>query len=49
MLLANQAVAKKIYDSFPDIALLRRHPSPKQDVLKEAVSFIFKIKNERFR
>lgn len=44
MLLANQAVAKKIYDTFPDIALLRRHPPPKEEILKDAVNFIFIIK-----
>eukprot|EP00927_Polykrikos_kofoidii_P079100 TRINITY_DN75896_c0_g1_i1.p1 TRINITY_DN75896_c0_g1~~TRINITY_DN75896_c0_g1_i1.p1 ORF type:complete len:1011 (+),score=195.61 TRINITY_DN75896_c0_g1_i1:76-3108(+) len=34
MLLANQAVAKKILDSFPMFAVLRRHPPPKDDALK---------------
>ncbi|CAD5229305.1 unnamed protein product [Bursaphelenchus okinawaensis] len=35
MLLANQSVAKKIESHFPDTALLRRHPSPKQKVMRE--------------
>jgi len=34
MLLANGAVAKKILDSFPMFAVLRRHPPPKEDALK---------------
>ena len=29
MLLANMAVAHKISKTFPEIALLRRHPTPK--------------------
>ena len=29
MLLANMAVAQRIWRAFPDRALLRRHPSPK--------------------
>lgn len=28
MLLANISVAKKIYEHFPEFAVLRRHPSP---------------------
>lgn len=31
MLLANEAVARKIRGSFPDSALLRRHPTPAQE------------------
>ena len=33
MLLANMAVARKIYTTFPRIAVLRRHPDPKMDML----------------
>jgi exoribonuclease R len=28
MLLANMSVAKKLYDTFPELAVLRRHPPP---------------------
>lgn len=28
MLLANISVAQKIYDEFPEFALLRKHPAP---------------------
>lgn len=28
MLLANISVAQKIYDEFPDCAMLRKHPAP---------------------
>ncbi|CAD5234499.1 unnamed protein product [Bursaphelenchus xylophilus] len=35
MLLANQSVAMKIESHFPETALLRRHPPPKQKVLRE--------------
>lgn len=28
MLLANISVAQKIYDEFPECALLRKHPAP---------------------
>lgn len=34
MLLANQAVAKKILDSYPGFGVLRRHPPPKDEALK---------------
>ena len=43
MLLANVWVAKKIYESFPSCAILRRHPPPKE---KELNNFV-KILNER--
>ena len=43
MLLANVWVAKKIYESYPSCAILRRHPPPKE---KELNNFI-KILNER--
>ena len=43
MLLANVWVAKKIYESFPSCAILRRHPPPKE---KELGNFI-KILKER--
>lgn len=36
MLLANISVAKKIYDSFPDIAFLRCHEPPKHSMLLDA-------------
>ena len=35
MLLANQSVAQHIYKHFPDMALLRRHPSPLEKRLKD--------------
>ncbi|MFH4974565.1 hypothetical protein AB6A40_001274 [Gnathostoma spinigerum] len=35
MLLANMAVAKKIAHTYPKIALLRRHPPPKQKMLRD--------------
>ena len=37
MLLANMAVARKIYTTFPDVAILRRHPDPKMDMLDKIV------------
>jgi len=37
MLLANMAVAHKIYTTYTDIAVLRRHPPPKQDMLDKVV------------
>lgn len=41
MLLANISVAKKIFQNFPEFAVLRRHPSPpaaNYDVLVKAAS-----------
>ena len=38
MLLANMAVARKIYKHFPDIAVLRRHPKPQARMLNDLVS-----------
>ncbi|KNE56473.1 VacB and RNase II family 3'-5' exoribonuclease [Allomyces macrogynus ATCC 38327] len=35
MLLANQSVASKISDTFPDLALLRRHAPPGDDMMKK--------------
>lgn len=35
MLLANIAVAHKIYKSFPDKAILRRHPVPNSRQIEE--------------
>ncbi|KNE54823.1 VacB and RNase II family 3'-5' exoribonuclease [Allomyces macrogynus ATCC 38327] len=35
MLLANQSVATKISDTFPDLALLRRHAPPGDDMMKK--------------
>jgi DIS3-like exonuclease 2 len=37
MLFANMAVAKKIYDSFPEVAMLRRHEPPLDTKLEEVV------------
>jgi exoribonuclease R len=37
MLLANMSVAEKIEEAYPQIALLRRHPSPKQKTLREVL------------
>ena len=37
MLLANMAVARKIFTSFPEAAILRRHPDPKMDMLDKIV------------
>lgn len=39
MLLANISVAKKIYDSFPQISLLRSHPPPDPKLLRDLNSF----------
>ncbi|KAM8791695.1 DIS3-like exonuclease 2 [Rhynchonycteris naso] len=39
MLLANMAVAHRIYRAFPDRALLRRHPPPQTKMLKDLVEF----------
>ena len=36
MIFANAAVARRIYAAFPDAALLRRHPPPRQDAFAEA-------------
>ena len=35
MLLANMAVSHKIYDSFPDHAVLRRHPPPQSKMVAD--------------
>ena len=54
MLLTNMAVARCISTTFPDIALLRRHPPPKGKSIESLVSsfndyqtFIFIIITER--
>ncbi|XP_069870985.1 DIS3-like exonuclease 2 [Dipodomys merriami] len=39
MLLANMAVAHKIYRAFPEQALLRRHPPPQTKMLNDLVEF----------
>ncbi|KAM4836382.1 DIS3-like exonuclease 2 isoform 1-T1 [Thomomys bottae] len=39
MLLANMAVAHKIYRTFPEQALLRRHPPPQTKMLNDLVEF----------
>ena len=36
MIFANSSVARRIADAFPDSALLRRHPPPRQDAFAEA-------------
>ena len=40
MLLANSAVAKKIALEFPNQAMLRRHPEPKQDVMEGTIEML---------
>ena len=35
MIFANASVARRIADAFPDSALLRRHPPPRQDAFAE--------------
>ena len=35
MLLANMAVAHKIYNAFPDLAVLRRHPAPQSKMIAD--------------
>lgn len=37
MLMANISVAKKIYESFPKVSVLRRHPPPSAKILSEVV------------
>ncbi|XP_053454129.1 DIS3-like exonuclease 2 isoform X3 [Nycticebus coucang] len=39
MLLANMAVAHKIYRAFPERALLRRHPPPQTKMLDDLIEF----------
>lgn len=43
MLLANISVAKKIYDSFPLLAVLRCHPEPKAAVMERSVGFLKRL------
>lgn len=43
MLKANISVAEKIVDSFPEHALLRQHPAPKERPLKEFVNYAQKL------
>lgn len=38
MLLANMFVAAKIYETFPSLSLLRRHPPPQPKPMKDVVS-----------
>lgn len=38
MLLANQRVARRIYDTAPDVALLRRHPEPEASIMAQIVN-----------
>jgi len=37
MLLANMAVAHKIYKAFPELGVLRRHPAPKAAMMEDVV------------
>lgn len=39
MLLANMAAAHKIYNRFPELALLRRHPPPQTKLLNDLIEF----------
>lgn len=48
MLLANCSVAQKVLDSFPDSAVLRRHPPPKADGLAHLAN-ILKAKGFDFK
>jgi hypothetical protein len=41
MLLANMAVARKLYRTYPDLAVLRRHPPPQTRMIDDLVSIIF--------
>lgn len=40
MLLANIAVANRIYDKYPNKAILRRHPMPDSRLLEQLVSSV---------
>ncbi len=35
MIFVNSSVARRIAEAFPDSALLRRHPPPRQDAFAE--------------
>ncbi|POI36072.1 hypothetical protein CIB84_000175 [Bambusicola thoracicus] len=43
MLLANMAVAHQIYRSFPEQALLRRHPPPQSKLLNDLMEFCHQV------
>ncbi|XP_065562462.1 DIS3-like exonuclease 2, partial [Artemia franciscana] len=43
MLLANMAVARKIYTTFPDVTLLRCHPPPQELMLQEVAQCLASI------
>lgn len=43
MIMANETVAKEIYQKFPMAALLRRHPKPEEAKLREVVAFAEKL------
>ena len=43
MLMANMAVAHKISTSYPELALLRRHPPPKDKPLDEFIQYVNKL------
>ena len=40
MLLANISVATKIYNTFPDLAVLRSHPPPKEFLMDQTVDML---------
>ena len=40
MLLANMSVAKKLYETFPDLALLRCHPPPPEHSLQKVIKML---------
>jgi exoribonuclease R len=40
MLLANMSVAKKLYSTFPDLAMLRNHPPPPPVSLDKVVKML---------
>jgi DIS3-like exonuclease 2 len=40
MLLANMAVARKIYKHYPEIAVLRRHPQPQSRMIDDVVGIV---------
>jgi exoribonuclease R len=52
MLLANMASARRIYNAFPALALLRRHPPPNDKKLSKAQKILtkygFDVKTDRF-
>ena len=47
MLMANMAVAHRIYKSFPALAVLRRHPPPQEKLIDGLVSDTCNIHDHR--